>query len=108
MKPDTERVRAVVDSFAPERLYWSRLEGRFRDLLVAMADDHADAGACIVGWFWDTLYPTARSAFDESIGRIDGGRDFRAVNAGRGLLFSNLKRIRTDNRIPDREKEGAA
>ena len=35
--------------------------------------------------------PTAaKEAFDRSIGRIDGGRDLKAVNAGRGLLLSRL------------------
>ena len=29
MKPDTDRVRAVVDSFAPDRLYWSRPRAPF-------------------------------------------------------------------------------
>ena len=36
------------------------------------------------------------------------GRDLKAVNAGRGLLHARLKKIRNDNRIPDREKEGGA
>ena len=108
MKPDTDRVRDVVDSFAPDRLYWSRLERPFRELLVALAADGADLDACVNGWYWDTLHRAAKDAFDQSIGRIDGGRDLKAVNAGRGLLFSRLKKIRNDNHIPDREKEGAA
>ncbi len=108
MKPDTDRVRDVVDSFAPDRLYWSRLETPFRELLVALATDGADLDACVNGWYWNTLHPSATNAFDQSIGRIDGGRDLKAVNAGRGLLYSRLKRIRNDNRIPDREKEGVA
>ncbi len=108
MKPDTDRVRDVVDSFAPDRLYWSRLETPFRELLVALAADGADLSACINGWYWNTLHPAATAAFDQSIGRIDGGRDLKAVNTGRGLLYSRLKKIRNDNRIPDREKEGAA
>jgi len=108
MKPDTDRVRAVVDSFAPERLYWSRLERPFRELLVVLAADGADLAACVVNWYWDILHPAAKNAFDQSIGRIDGGRDLKAVNAGLGLLYSRLKKIRDDNRIPNQEKEGAA
>jgi CRISPR system Cascade subunit CasA len=108
MKPDTDRVRAVIDSFAPDRLYWSRLERPFRELVVVLAGDGADLTAGVNGWYWDTLHPAVENAFDESIGRIDGGRDLKAVNAGRRQLFSRLKKIRTDNRIPDREKEGAA
>ncbi len=108
MNPDKDRVSAVVDSFAPDRLYWSRLERPFRELLVTLAADGADLGACVNSWYWDTLHPTAKDAFNDSIGRIDGGRDLKAVNAGRGLLFSRLKKIRNDNRIPNREKEGVA
>jgi CRISPR system Cascade subunit CasA len=98
MKPDTDRVRAVLDSFAPERLYWSRLETPFRELLVALAADSADLSACVNGWYRNTLHPSATNAFDQSIGRIDGGRDLKAVNAGWVLLYSRLKKIR--NRQP--------
>jgi CRISPR system Cascade subunit CasA len=108
MQPDTKRIRAIVDSFAPERLYWSSLERPFRELLLALAEEGADLAACIRGWYWDTLHRTARYAFEQSIGRIDGGRDLKAVNAGRGLLFSCLKKVRKDTHIPDREKEGVA
>jgi CRISPR system Cascade subunit CasA len=108
MKPDTDRVRDVVDSFAPDRLYWSRLERPFRELLVALAADSADPTARVRRWYWDTLHPTAKNAFDHSIARIDGGRDLKAVNASRGLLFSRLRKIRNDNHIPNGEEEGAA
>jgi CRISPR system Cascade subunit CasA len=108
MKPDKKRVAAVIDSFAPERLYWSRVERPFRVLLDALAADGADPTACVNGWYWDTLHPAGRDAFDQSIGRIDGGRDLKAVNVGHRLLLSRLKKIRKDNRIPNREKEGAS
>ena len=83
MKPDTERVRQVVDSFAPERPYWSRLERPFRDLLVGLAAEGADLKAHIDGWYWDTLHLTAVNAFRRSVGRIDAGRDLKAETAGR-------------------------
>jgi CRISPR system Cascade subunit CasA len=108
MNADKDRVSAMVDSFAPERLYWSRLELPFRDLLVTLAADNADLHACIQRWYWYTLDRSAKHAFEQSIGRLDGGRDLKAVNAGRGLLFSRLKKIRKDNHISDREREGAA
>lgn len=108
MKPDTDRVRSVVESFAPERFYWSRLERPFRELLIGLADEGADLAGCVNRWYWDTLHRIARNAFDESIGHIDGGRDLKAVNAGRGLLFSRLKKIREDNHIPEKEREGGA
>jgi CRISPR system Cascade subunit CasA len=108
MKPDKDRVRDVLDSFALERLYWSRLERPFRELLVALAGDDTDLEAGINGWYWDTLHPNAKHAFEQSIGRIDAGRDLKAVNVGRGLLFSRLKKLRDNHHIPVREKEGAA
>jgi CRISPR system Cascade subunit CasA len=107
MNPDKDRVSAVVGSFAPDRLYWSWLERPYRALLVALAAEDADLPACINGWYWDTLHGSAKSAFEQSIGRIDAGRDLKAVNVGLGLLFSRLKTIRNNNRIPSREKEGA-
>jgi CRISPR system Cascade subunit CasA len=108
MKLDTDHVRDVVDSFAPERLYWSRLERPFRELLVGLAAEGGDRTEGVNCWYWDTLHSAVTAAFEQSLGRIDGGRDLKAVNAGRGLLRSRLKKIRNDNRIPVREKEGAA
>jgi CRISPR system Cascade subunit CasA len=102
MNPDKDRVSALVDSFAPDRLYWSQLERPFRELLVSLAGEGADLPACIRRWYRDTLCPGARSAFEQSIGRIDGGRDLKAVNAGRGLLLSQLKKL-----SPNHEKGGA-
>ncbi|MBM3983365.1 MAG: type I-E CRISPR-associated protein Cse1/CasA [Planctomycetes bacterium] len=110
MSPDTDRVRDLVDSFATERLYWSRLELHYRALLVALAEaDAAGRSALVIDWYHNTLYRTALHAFDESIGRIDAGRDLKAVTAGGGALRRLLKRVQRTNTIPDREqKEGAA
>jgi hypothetical protein len=107
-KPDKNRVGDLLASFAPDRLYWSRLERPFRELVIALAANGADLNALICDWYWNTLYDIATTVFDESIGRIDGGRDLKAVTAGRAVLFSRLKKIRNDMKIPDREKEGAA
>lgn len=91
-RPDKKRVKQLVDSFAPERLYWSRLEGPYRELLVELATA-ADRPARIRAWFLDTLRPAAVAAFDDTIGRIDSGRDLKAVTAGRGVLYGLLKRL---------------
>jgi CRISPR system Cascade subunit CasA len=102
MNPDTDRVRALVDSFAPERFYWSRLERPYRELLVDIAVA-ADRPARIRAWFVDTLRPAAIEAFDNTIGRIDSGRDLKAVTAGRGVLHALLKKIEPDSAytVPD-------
>ncbi len=106
MRPDTDRVWAVADSFAPDRLYWSRLERPFRELLVALADKGADLAAAVAGWYWRILHREGVCAFEQSIGRIDRGRDLKAVNAGRGVLFSRLKKVRTEHHIPEGKNEG--
>jgi hypothetical protein len=106
MNPDTDRVRALVDSFAPERLYWSRLERPYRELLVALAAAR-DRPALVRGWFLDTLKPAAVEAFDHTIGRIDSGRDLKAVTAGRGVLYGLLNRIERES-VPQSETQGAA
>ncbi|MDB5311576.1 MAG: CRISPR-associated protein Cse1 family [Gemmataceae bacterium] len=111
MNPDTDRVRALVNSFAPERLYWSRLELPYRKLIVDLANAKSSENrtALIRGWFLDILLPAALDAFDGSIGRTDSARDLRAVTVGRGLLHGQLKKVQKDNRIPNLEKqEGAA
>ncbi len=108
MSPDTDRVRAVVDDMAPERFYWSLLELPFRELMTALAAAPADTRPDrVAAWYWDTLHDTAVRAFEGSVEVIDTGRDLKAVTAGRGVLFANLRKIRTESHIPDRVKAGA-
>jgi len=112
MNPDKERVQSLLDSFAPEPLYWSRLELPYRDLLVTLADA-ADSEArtdLVAGWFDKVLYRCARDAFDRSVGQIDAGRDLKATTVGRGLLLRSLSLIRKQNKLPDKQdpQEGAA
>lgn len=108
MSPDKKRVSDVLDAMAPERLYWSRLELPFRGLLADLAAALPDArDARVAAWFWDTLHAAAVRAFERSVEVIDAGRDLKAVIAGRGVLFANLKKIRTESHIPDRVKAGA-
>ena len=106
MNPDTDRVRALVDSFTPERLYWSRLERPYRELLVDLAAAE-DRPALIRAWFIDTLKPAAIEAFDNTIGRIDSGRDLKAVTVGRGLLFGLLNKLEPEA-TPVLESQGGA
>ena len=108
MKPDADRVRAVVDSFNPDRLYWSRLELPFRELLVALAAAGADRAKELIAWYWETLHTAAVGAYDKTIGAINQGADLKAVNAGRSLLYSQLRQIRATYHIPKWEKEDAA
>lgn len=104
MNPDKDRVQSLLDSFAPQPIYWSRLERPYRELLVALADAASTEArtALVTGWFDDTLRPTAIDAFDRSVGQIDAGRDLKATTVGRGLLLRSLSSIRTKNKLPVR------
>ena len=107
--PDKGRVAALVESFAPERLYWSRLERPYRKLLVELADPAADRAALVADWFFDALCRAAWRAFDGSLGRIEAGRNYKAAAVGERVLGRLLKKVQRAERIPDREtKEGAA
>ncbi len=113
MNPDKARVQSMLDSFAPEPLYWSRLELPYRELLVDLAEaiTPEERSARGAAWFWCVLHQTALDAFDNSIGRIDGGRDLKATTIGRGMLSRLLRKVQSSNHIPDRQpqqKEGAA
>jgi CRISPR system Cascade subunit CasA len=101
-KPDTDRVRAMVDALAPERLYWSRLEVPFRKHLVDLPGDGSSEhqARMLSGWTFDVLRPTALRAFDETAGRLDqSARVLRAVAVGRRSLGSELTRIAEAHRI---------
>jgi CRISPR system Cascade subunit CasA len=111
-KPDGERVKGLLDSFAPQSLYWSRLERPYRELLVKLADATTteERTTLVADWFDKTLSPTAHNAFDHSVGQIDGGRDLKASTIGRGLLLRSLGSTRTRNNLPTKPelKDGAA
>jgi CRISPR system Cascade subunit CasA len=100
-KPDTDRVRAVVEALAPERLYWSRLERPFRELLVHLPGDAAHQDVCLRDWFRKTIRDEAHQAYEQTLGRHDSGRELKAVNQGRGVLFSRLQSIETEARISE-------
>jgi CRISPR system Cascade subunit CasA len=109
MQPDKKRVGDLVDSFAPDRVYWSRLELPFRELLAKFPEGDSDhRSACLNGWYWNTLHLTALEAFEATIGQMDAGRDLKAVSAGRSRLYTRLEAIQKDHHIPDRDKAGAA
>jgi len=108
MNPDKKRVQSLLDSFAPEPLYWSRLELPYRELLVDLAATITaeERSTLIATWFWCVLHDIAMQAFDNSVGRIDGGRDLKATTAGDGMLRRFLASVQRNNRVADRELQG--
>ena len=96
--PDKARVGALVDSLAPDRLYWSRLEVPFRQFLVDLAgeteDDSGRQELAVAHWVCNTLKPQARAAFDETVGSLaQTGREHRAVTLGREQLEKDLSSV---------------
>ena len=72
-KPDADRVRAMVESLAPERLYWSRLEIPFRAFYVNLASraDMIDRQQMLACWVREQLCERAVNAFDEIAEQLD-------------------------------------
>jgi CRISPR system Cascade subunit CasA len=85
-KADADRVRAMVDSLAPERLYWSRLEIPFRRFFTDLAKCPEARDAVVVDWRLQ-LRRRVWDAFDETAGQLDrSARVLRAVALGRQSL----------------------
>lgn len=106
--PDKGRVSQLVDSLAPERHYWSRLELPFREFMVRLAEVAEESRNTVVDeWYWETVRKVALQAFERCVEVIDTGRDLKAINAGRGVLYSRLKQIQSENHISAREKQKA-
>lgn len=89
--PDKQRVADLVDSLAPDRLYWSRLEIPFRQLLADLPGDCDHQERAIAHWTCETLRRQAEAAFDETAGDLNrSARELRAVTLGRQMLQRDL------------------
>ncbi len=101
-KQKSQEVSAMVETLAPLRHYWPRLEMPFLNLLQTLpapADasteqDQAHRRAQLTRWFHDILRPTAREAYDMTAGRMDNtARALRAAVLGRRNLEQALSKI---------------
>ncbi len=87
---DTDRVRAMVKSLAPERWYWSRLEIPFRAFLAELPGDQAHRQHEVGEWF-SILDRTAKQAFDNCIQQFDtSSRVMRAAAIASQKLSRDL------------------
>lgn len=78
-KPRPEDLQPIQDGFGIERGYWPLLDGRFRDLLVALPGDIADEGAPLTTWR-DVVRQAALDAFEDVAKSLTGSaRDLKAV-----------------------------
>lgn len=93
-KADKDRVSDLVESLAPGRLYWSRLEVPFRQFMVRLASSGEAADAEVARWVCEVLAREARAAFEGTVGRMDhSARVLRAVTGGRFRLGAGLNTI---------------
>jgi CRISPR system Cascade subunit CasA len=96
-RPDKDRVRAFVNSLAPERPYWPRLEVPFRRLVVTLAEAAGDPdtqGRTVAGWACGTLRSAAFDCFEQVAGSLDqSARLLRAVAKARQTLRAELGRL---------------
>jgi CRISPR system Cascade subunit CasA len=103
--PDRDRVRHFIDSLAPERLYWSRLEVPFRGFFRRLADQAGDPErqwGAVCRWVREDLWKQAHFAFEQTAGRLDQSpRLLRAVSLARREFRRRLA-ARTN---PYREEE---
>jgi CRISPR system Cascade subunit CasA len=92
--PDRDRVRHFIDSLAPERLYWSRLEVSFRMFFRSLADHAGDPErqwAEVCRWVREDLRTQATHAFEQTAGRLDQSpRLLRAVSLARREFHRRL------------------
>jgi CRISPR system Cascade subunit CasA len=104
-KADPSRVRAMIDSLAPERLYWSRLEQPFHRLLATLPGDAGHRLAEIRKWFEKVLRPTVKDAFHKTVGELDrSARVLRAAVEGEQRLCFELDKIeRKHNLVKQQE-----
>ena len=86
-----------MNSLAPERPYWPRLEVPFRLLVVALADAAGDLDGlarAVAVWVCDTLRPAALDCFERAAGSLDqSARLLRAVAQSRQALRAGLSRL---------------
>jgi CRISPR system Cascade subunit CasA len=92
--PDRDRVRQFIDSLAPERLYWSRLEAPFLQFFRGLAEHAGDLEgqqAEVGRWVREDLWRQAVTAFEQTAGRLDQSpRLLRAVSLARREFLRRL------------------
>jgi hypothetical protein len=94
---DRDRVRALVNSLAPERPYWPQLEVPFRRLVVTLAEaagDHDALARAVAVWVREALRLTAVACFEQTAGQLDqSARLLRAAARSRHALHAGLTRL---------------
>jgi CRISPR system Cascade subunit CasA len=93
-KPDP--IGSRVKALTPERAYWSRLELRFRALLLRLSEaTDADAHGRELGrWFHRELAPLVRQAFESVVNAMSGSqRELHGAAVGEHYLNRRLRKL---------------
>lgn len=91
-KPDRARVDALLESLAPERAYWPRLDLPFRRFMVDLARSFAqDVGRSAERTLAASIREAARFAFDQAAAAVaTSGRGQRAAAIAMPWFLVNL------------------
>lgn len=91
-KADRDRVDGLVESLAPARSYWPRLDEPFRRLMVALAETYdTDFGAEAQSAWAAALRQSAIDSFERAASALEtSSRGYRAAALARPRLLANL------------------
>lgn len=92
---DQKRLKALIDSLAPERPYWAALEIPFRALMVDLADAWSRNDEQIPMCEWAiAVREAARNAFESAARSLEtSARGLRAAAEARGQFEAELNRL---------------
>jgi CRISPR system Cascade subunit CasA len=96
---DPDQVRAVVDSLAPGRVYWSRLETPFKEFMLRLdeawsaADQETSVDEQMARWA-EQVRASARAAFNETVLTLDlSDRELKALARGERAMNQRLAHL---------------
>lgn len=89
---DRDRVSALVESLAPARSYWPRLDEPFRRLMAGLAETYeTDAGEAAQSAWATAIRLSAVESFERAASALEtASRGYRAAALARPRLLANL------------------
>ncbi len=89
---DRDRVSALVESLAPARTYWPRLDEPFRRLMVRLAETYdTDNGDAAIAEWVTAIRVAAVDSFERAASALEtSSRGYRAAALARPRLLTNL------------------
>lgn len=109
-KPDQAAVARLIEHLAPGRVYWSRLELPFKQLLIDLAEDRTDEygevvyGARALPVWAQQVQEAARTAFNQATASLDSSaRSLKAVARAQRAFNTSLRRTIEDRAVSREE-----